>query len=260
MCSDLEERLVARIRYHGDRLMSGLPDWPNTSISIGGERLSIQAERLNPGPNLPQIFRHTIRIPLAGLVRVQELAGIETVGRLVLVDAEILADRKEDGPVLGVLGLRAWYDQYGRSHKVVMRMPDGTPIVGRWSTAYQGSQRYSIAAIRRGRRLAKRLFGSLVWSSAFKDPDFDWEGCRLAHFKLEASGIVVPCIVDADGEPRDAMLRQADDRRWLVSTDWQHLRPLLKRYNGGEFRAVTEDGGDTGGDHLDDLVLEDFRL
>lgn len=244
--NDLEQRLADGIREHGDRLFAGLPDWPNTSIVVGDEPLRIVAERIEE-PRFPMVYRHQLRVPLAGLVRVQELVHPETLGDALLVDAEVLADRAEDGPVIGVTAIRHWYDKIGRKSFLLMRSPKGVPLICGWSTV-GNAQRGSIARLRRYRRGWITLYENHGFDidRLLLDPRSDWAALgEISHVWHLGERRVLGC----EGREVFADAQKAGDGRWIAA-QCGRLDTFRVGYEAGDLVPVGMS------DDPDDIYLE----
>lgn len=245
--TELEQRLADGIRENGDTHFAGLPDWPNTEIEVGDQPLRITAERLEEPRTSPPVYHHTLRVPLAGLVRVQELIGLESIGDSVLVDAEILADRAEDGPVIGVTAIRHWYDKVGRRSFMMMRSPKGVPLLGRWSTV-GNAQRGCIGELRRHRRrwIADFEMQGVSLDRLLLDPRADWGVLGdVSHVCFFDRRLELGC----DGREAFADLVRAGNGNWLAARCGQ----------GHSFRTGYESGAIIPlgmSDDPDDLFLE----
>ena len=68
-------------------------------------------------------------LPLAGLVRVSEIVGLDVAADLLVMDVKVLATRKIDGDVLMLHGLKAYERGVGSGRKRMMRMKGGLPLI-----------------------------------------------------------------------------------------------------------------------------------
>lgn len=218
--TELEQKIVARFRELGDQWFSSLPDGRNTEIGTGDDNTITGAFIKGDGGKVryPREYHHRLTLSVDKILAAHTLLGIETIGDAIIVGAEVIADRKSDGPVYLVEGMRKYWDQIGWSMRVMMRASDGNWIQNRlqgWSN--------STAEIRKSRRYYDSMTPSGVdWDGAdvVRDPNpttHEMDGAQFSHVKMVfTAGTLFLAYVRAPVEIT-VVARRMRNGKWMIA-------------------------------------------
>ncbi|MAY29137.1 MAG: hypothetical protein CL627_07890 [Aurantimonas sp.] len=121
MTKDLCDRIAGRLNAVIAKEFAAEEQWHGIEIAVD-DVPCVVSKALAGG-------RQRWTLPLAGLVRVSEVVGLDVAADLLVTDVQALATRKIDGDVLMLHGLKAYERGVGPGRKRMMRLPGGLPLV-----------------------------------------------------------------------------------------------------------------------------------
>ncbi|WP_158871489.1 hypothetical protein [Antarcticirhabdus aurantiaca] len=245
----LEQRVLAGFKRNGDRFFRRLPDWPNTEIGLGDTN-GVDASKAprEPGrPDFDRVYRHVVRLLIDSVLSAHTLLGTEIVGDAVLVGASVVADRKADGPVYRVVGLRDGYGhRFGQLEwwrRYVMRTEDGHWICNR---PHDNPAR-AVAEVRHSRRHYHQMVPcSMDWEGPSVDRTspcwsegrlLDLASARFAFVRI-TSGSRMSLGYLFDDRYVLVEARQANDGRWIAA-GYHDIEEAVRGYDR-RVKAVQE--------------------
>ncbi|GGD87283.1 hypothetical protein GCM10011390_02500 [Aureimonas endophytica] len=227
---EIEKKIVARFRENGDRWFGSLPDWPNTEIGVG-DRETISGTWMGPRPRR---YHHRLTLSVDRVLSAHSTLGVETIGDTLVVAADVRAERKLDGPVWTVSGMRKYWDQIGWSIATFMRTHDGHFLRNRLMSPQD------LREIRKAWRTYQRLVPEgMDWEGdqVVRDPNpttHALEGARFSHVHRVFDDALILAFVRPPVETTVAVRRMRNGM-WMMAETLQLLRHVIERYE--------EDGG-----------------
>ncbi|GGD87301.1 hypothetical protein GCM10011390_02510 [Aureimonas endophytica] len=257
---ELEQKVVGRFRELGSKKMRGIDAWEQSQVRIGDaisyDRYgSEELRRMRPG-RADEPSRHVFTLTVEGALRVQGV-GFETFLGTVLVDAEEVANRKQDGAPIYLLrgvdlkpntwqywnsGLTKIAFRVSQVWYLVVRASDGMHLFSRAPGERRPDLPSFLKALRRKRRIYEEDFAGFRREAIVMPEAESW----LADGRIGGSGHCIGSIYATDLSSREGLrlgpgpsFRPAMHLHWTTPLGWARSVEVIKATDGTLFAGMT---------------------